>query len=809
MHNSVRYEEKNLEKLAERIQKIHSDAYYEKQFEEMKLHRYGYIHAPFGWDKSLFVKGYLDCLEEQNYTWTQWEQGMNYTAWEKKICSSFPPIVVLSNLERLMADNNLEDLIRFITAEKRVRQFVLISSVDMPQSLIPFRVFGEMFILGKNELKPSREEVELFFAGRDIYLNSYDYQKIEDVFNNMPLMIRLLPRRISEAGTFNNSVVKQCCNDAFSYFDVSYFRSIPLKYQNIFFKLCYFNEIDMELFEKVLGYSPDESAEISRNIIFFGSFLERGVEDGIWVLNPFARRFLRHFFGNYIQNGEMDTCYERAISFYMDKEKYLQVLIFASILEKWEIVADVLKRLLPGHVSVVNYLELEEYIESLPMAYVRYEPKLVAARAMLASILCQKEEAMVWYLWMEKLSADKENPELAAEAKKFLYYLFIAMPGVHEDKFLESTPKIAAGMLGNGLKSFDIVITSNMPSVVHGGRDFTNYVPKYREMIVLTGKILHIILGKRQAGFLYLVDGEVNYEQNHLRKALDSVTKGLTEAKKSENLEMVFAGNCILSYIYLAYNRESDVRAIWESTSKYLEEHAVSHLLGNMEAFLLNLELINGDTRNINRWLDQALSEYERFYTMNRYLFLVKTRVYIEKQEYFKAYTLLLQLTDYAVDYKMYYLQIETSLLMAITVFRAKKDNYIEHLERALSLGKRYKVERVFAMEGAALLPIMEELKARKDMKKDASFQRVYQSVEEFAKMYPNYLKRINKDGLLTEMENDVIKLVAEGCRNNEIAKRLIVSENTVKYHLKNIYGKLNVKNRAEAAKVARERKYV
>lgn len=51
----------------------------------------------------------------------------------------------------------------------------------------------------------------------------------------------------------------------------------------------------------------------------------------------------------------------------------------------------------------------------------------------------------------------------------------------------------------------------------------------------------------------------------------------------------------------------------------------------------------------------------------------------------------------------------------------------------------------------------------------------------------------------LTPRELELLRLVAEGLPNKAIAQRLSVSENTVKYHMKNILQKLGVRNRAEA----------
>ena len=56
----------------------------------------------------------------------------------------------------------------------------------------------------------------------------------------------------------------------------------------------------------------------------------------------------------------------------------------------------------------------------------------------------------------------------------------------------------------------------------------------------------------------------------------------------------------------------------------------------------------------------------------------------------------------------------------------------------------------------------------------------------------------------LSEREQHVLRLLCEGASNRELAGQLAVSENTVKFHLKNLYGKLGVGSRAQAISVAR-----
>jgi DNA-binding NarL/FixJ family response regulator len=58
----------------------------------------------------------------------------------------------------------------------------------------------------------------------------------------------------------------------------------------------------------------------------------------------------------------------------------------------------------------------------------------------------------------------------------------------------------------------------------------------------------------------------------------------------------------------------------------------------------------------------------------------------------------------------------------------------------------------------------------------------------------------------LSEREAEILKLVAKGATNKEIAERLIIAENTVKVHVKNILAKLQLRNKQQAAAYAVQR---
>ena len=98
---------------------------------------------------------------------------------------------------------------------------------------------------------------------------------------------------------------------------------------------------------------------------------------------------------------------------------------------------------------------------------------------------------------------------------------------------------------------------------------------------------------------------------------------------------------------------------------------------------------------------------------------------------------------------------------------------------------------------------------------KDSSPQEILSAIREvhrgemsmspsIAKKLMSELQRVSDsspiDDPLTEREVEILKLVAHGLSNQEIAETLVISERTVRTHVTNILGKLHLTNRTQAA---------
>jgi len=74
------------------------------------------------------------------------------------------------------------------------------------------------------------------------------------------------------------------------------------------------------------------------------------------------------------------------------------------------------------------------------------------------------------------------------------------------------------------------------------------------------------------------------------------------------------------------------------------------------------------------------------------------------------------------------------------------------------------------------------------------------------AKLVKEVTRPRGRTGLLSARERGVLRLVAAGLSNRQIAEALSISERTVKFHVTAIFNKLGAENRAQAVALAAER---
>lgn len=124
---------------------------------------------------------------------------------------------------------------------------------------------------------------------------------------------------------------------------------------------------------------------------------------------------------------------------------------------------------------------------------------------------------------------------------------------------------------------------------------------------------------------------------------------------------------------------------------------------------------------------------------------------------------------------------------------------------RALELGAPGRLIRSFLDEGPRALVLVRELAHQGATQSSGIADALVSAILAGS---PIAQPRLDDEALLLEglsiREKEILRLLFDGHSNADVAKRACVSENTVKWHLQNIYSKLNVKNRTGAVAAVR-----
>lgn len=132
-----------------------------------------------------------------------------------------------------------------------------------------------------------------------------------------------------------------------------------------------------------------------------------------------------------------------------------------------------------------------------------------------------------------------------------------------------------------------------------------------------------------------------------------------------------------------------------------------------------------------------------------------------------------------AISYMQVGAVIEILLFSFIVAYKTKLDR-----------DKKEELKKLYHIQLNQINSLQERIALNLKINKDNKNENLYNL---------EHINSVSKNNL-TKREFEILQLISKGNSNNEIVEKLFISLNTVKYHLRNIYEKLDVKNRIEAS---------
>ncbi|MEI7645321.1 MAG: LuxR C-terminal-related transcriptional regulator [Chloroflexales bacterium] len=315
------------------------------------------------------------------------------------------------------------------------------------------------------------------------------------------------------------------------------------------------------------------------------------------------------------------------------------------------------------------------------------------------------------------------------------------------------------------------------------------------------------------AGAAYIGMGKLHYEWNELDAAESSLAAGLQLGRQGANVEILLMGPIAMARLQHARGERDAARATMAEALAFARTTGVPRLADWLGAEQARMALLQGDLADAVAWdqgrrlqIDAPLSYLEEI----DYLALAQLRLAQDRSA--EARHLLGRMHALAEAEGRRGSEIEIEALGALAAAAVGDPSAARAtLLRSLAFAEPEGYLRSFADLGEPMRVLLSDCRMALAPRADPRARHTLAYIDRILAVLaatparPRATPAAALIEPLSPREREVLALVATGLSNQHIADRLIVSISTVKKHINNIYGKLDVISRTQALKRARE----
>lgn len=304
----------------------------------------------------------------------------------------------------------------------------------------------------------------------------------------------------------------------------------------------------------------------------------------------------------------------------------------------------------------------------------------------------------------------------------------------------------------------------------------------------------------------------IAYERNDLDAAEREATRALELGTRRANDQLMVHATLMLARVLHARGNTAEAQ---EKLRALVAQTRQLHLVQEVLAYQARLALVVGDTEAVRSWyvsIAQRATDLPRMLQERQDLIVARMLITDEKVD--AAQELLERWRADAQQHGRTSSEVETLALKALGyAAQSKETQASKALVRALTIAYSKGYQRLFLDEGANIQLLISDFRLRIEKQAPRLRAYTYKLLSAFAtnvstsasKSEIENRKSVIPFESLSPQEQRVLRLLAAGLSNPEIARELVVSTNTIKTQLQSIYRKLNVAHREQAVDVARQ----
>jgi len=309
------------------------------------------------------------------------------------------------------------------------------------------------------------------------------------------------------------------------------------------------------------------------------------------------------------------------------------------------------------------------------------------------------------------------------------------------------------------------------------------------------------------AGHVYVELGSLQYERNQLDSAAQSIQRCIEISRQGEDFELLTRGYVMLARLEQALCHPEAAEAAMQAAHGLAVQHAFTPRRSIwIQSALVELRLARGeldDARYLVRQSGISAEDPVPYAREPEYMTLL--RVLLAQGDCEAALGLSDRLLQQAQAAGRSGRAIEVLILQALLFQQSKEPaRALAVLDAALSLARPEGYVRAFLDEGEPMLRLLNQARAHR-LGEGYAAELLLATRRGGSPRSPELPSAQGLVEPLTGREMEVLKLIGSGLTNDDIASRLVISRATVKRHISNVYGKLDVPGRTQAILRARE----
>lgn len=776
-----------------------------------------------GWGKTTAALQYARQLRVP-YSWIRLSETGEQAAGQKQVEQDFSTAVMMSaqdvtQLCKLIRDAEAQSLIVLDDFQRidagthsmiwRAIQDGKAKVMILSRSRLPDFMRREaettIGIVGPDELQFSRDEIEELLNLHKIVTRRNAILTAAALVDGWPMGWHFLIKTIlNQGGEFEPSMIEAARESVYKWFDGEFFKK--WNEQERFFLLtagC-FRRLNVQQMERISGIP--ESRQLLQKFLQVGEFYTHLGAD-IYEMQCFFMTYLRKKQTEYLSPEVLTEVYRKAAAEFEAVEQYKEALDSLQIIADESEMARVLERICHHGIIQSEIWEYREYIRALPEEKILVSPHLCCGRAVLALTAGNPQLERFWEEKMERLVAAMEHtdPDYVQLQDKLAYLRTAAAHG-RKRRFLDAA-KNGWILLDHGkLAAINASLTGDRPSIYNGLLDLSWYAACMDVFADRLKDIAEVLYGKNAQACIDLCRAEWLYLQDKHTEAMQYAAKWIPLLEREGITDLLFTVLYLQMQLMLTFGNTTAAHDAAPKLIELVHKEKKEQLMPNIRAAIAWLSLHEGKRQEVDSWLElYAPSDTEEICTLNIYQYIVKLHCYLEQGRQLELIALAEQIRGILEQAGRVIDLCRIEALLAMCYFRhQQKEEAYRYLEKAVELALQHRCPRILEDEGMIMYALVQDY--RKEHPVSEQLEHIAEQAKRKGMHYSRYL---TVSGVmltpLTRTEKEVLNLLSSGYTNDEIGMEMGTSPNTVKTHLKNIYAKLQVTNRTEAAHMAQE----